>query len=180
MNGDDSTDHRAEHEQLAVRHRVHLVGARHVGELHDLVGGVGVGIDDDVGAHRREQLLAERPAEFLGLDAHDGLLDAELLRQQRSEQVDLVVLGDAGEQVGAFDAGSPQRRRHGGAADDHLHVEFGTDRRSDHLVLLDDDDVVALGSEPLGEIPTDLTRTDDHDMHRPSLPDRPTRSRTTR
>ena len=56
------------------------------------------------------------------------------------------------EQVGALDPGGTQRRGHGGAPDHHLHVEFGTDRRCDRLVLLDDDHVVALGPEALREV----------------------------
>jgi hypothetical protein len=61
-------------------------------------------------------------------------------------------------------------------ADHDLHVEFGTDRRSDHLVLLDDDDVVALRPETLGEVPADFSRSDD-DMHIPACPIGPNRSR---
>ena len=173
-------DHGTEHEQLAVRHRVDLVGAGDVGEFHDLVGGVGVGVDDHVGTHRRQQLLAHRAAQLFGLDAHDRLLHAEFLGEQRCEEIDLVVLGDPGEQVGALDAGRSQRRRHRRTSDHHLHVEFGADRCGDHLVLFDDHHVVAFGTQPLGEVPPDLTGTDDHDMHRPSLPHRPDRSRTLR
>ena len=105
-------------------------------------------------------------AEFVGLEPHDRLLRSELLRQRRRDEVDLVVLRDAGHQFGSFDPGGTQRRRVRATTDHGLHVEFVTERPCDHLVLLDHDDVVVLRTESLSEIPPDFSGSDDHDMHR--------------
>ena len=78
-------------------------------QFHDLIGGVGVGVDDDVGAHCLTQRRPGFAAQFLGLNADHGLRYARLFRKQRGDQIDLVVLRDASEEVGAIDPRRLQR-----------------------------------------------------------------------
>ena len=158
-------DNGAEHDQIAARHRVHLVGTRDADESEDLLGGVGIGVDDQIGVDELAQLGTVGAAQFVGLEPYDGLDCAELLGERRGDQVDLVVLRDTGDQLGPIDASRPQDRGVRAAPDDRLDVELLAERAGDHLVLFDDDDVVVLGAEPLSEVPADLAGSDDHDMH---------------
>lgn len=69
-------DHATDHQQIAFRHRVDLVGTGEVHELEDLLGGVGIWVDHHVGAHGGQEARTRRPPQLLGLDAHDRLRDA--------------------------------------------------------------------------------------------------------
>ncbi len=98
------TDLAAEDDEVATRHLVHLISTSGSLEFHDLIRGVGIRVNDDVGAHGCAQRGPGFAAKFFGLDADYGLRHARLFCQQRGDQVDLIVLRDSNKEIGAIDS----------------------------------------------------------------------------
>lgn len=141
-------------------------------ETEDLLGGIGIGIHDDIGTDRLEQVMARLVTQLVGLDSYDRSLDAIVLAEQRDDEVDLVGLGDGRQQRGAFDTGLFEHRRMTAVADEDLDIERLTDHPGDRFGPFDEDDIVVLGTEAFGQVPADLATTDDHHVHADSMPGR--------
>ena len=158
-------DNRADDDDIAGGHRIDLVGPGDVDDLDDLLRGVGIGIDDEIGADCLPEMLARSSSQLAVLESHYGLACSHVLREQCGDEIHLVVLGHASEELGSVGPGLAEDRRGHAVAHDRLHVEVVAEGSGDDLVLLDHHHVVVLGAETLREIPTHFSGTDDDYMH---------------
>jgi hypothetical protein len=95
----------------------------------------------------------------------DPLAEVLLLGHLADEEVVLVVAGDRDGQVGALDPGALENPQLGGVAVLDGVLELLLDREVPHAAVLDQRDLVALGDELAGQVPTDLAPAGDDDVH---------------
>ena len=140
-----------ESDEGADRHRLLHEGGEQVGRGHR-----------DVDAPR----LVEQPLVVRVVDARDHARHSELLlRQQRDDEVVLVIAGCGDDDVDAFEAGLVQRADLARVGDEPLHVERGAQAGDEVGVLLDEHDLVAGVAEVAGDVDADVPRSGDGDLH---------------
>ena len=123
---------------------------------------------DQVGG--RDRRLHSEEIEVLAVarvvDAGDDPVDRVLLARHLADQhVVLVVAGDRDHHVGTLDSGSLEHPQLGGVAVDDVVLELLLDRQVAASVRLDHRHLMVLFEKLAGQVPTDLPRSDDDDVH---------------